>query len=145
MTYPHVNYLAVFAASVASMVIGLAWYSRPLFGNLWARIIGKDKVSQAEAEQMQKEMQPYFALVYIAAFIGAAVLARFMAWLGAATVGGGLRIAFLAWLGFTLPVTLGTALFSGKDRKLVWPMFLVQAGHELVALLVSGAILGAWM
>jgi hypothetical protein len=145
MMYPHVNYLAVFAASVASMVIGFVWYSRPLFGTLWMRIIGKDKVSKAEAEQMQKDVQPYFALIYIAAFIGAAVLARFMVWLGAATVVGGLGVAFFAWLGFALPVTLGNALFSGKDKKLVWPMFFVQAGHELVALLASGAILGAWM
>ncbi|MGE5808837.1 MAG: DUF1761 domain-containing protein [Nitrospirota bacterium] len=143
--YPHVNYLVVFAASVASMVVGFVWYSRPLFGNLWMRIIGRDKISPAESEQMRREMQPYFALVYIAGFIGAAVLARFMAWFGAVTVGGGLRIAFFAWLGFTLPVTLGNALFSGKDREHVWPMFFVQAGHELAALLVSGAILGAWM
>jgi hypothetical protein len=144
MMYPHVNYLAVFAASVASMVIGFVWYSRPLFGNLWARIIGKDKVSKAEEAQMQKDVQPYFALIYIAAFIGAAVLARFMVWLGATTMAGGLGVAFFAWLGFALPVTLGNALFSGKDKKLVWPMFFVQAGHELVALLVNGAILGAW-
>jgi hypothetical protein len=145
MMYPHVNYLAVFAASAASMVIGFVWYSRLLFGNLWMSIIGKDKVSQSEAEQMLKETQPYLALIYIAAFIGAAVLARFMVWFGAVTVVGGLRVAFFAWLGFALPVTLGNALFSGKDKKLVWPMFFVQAGHELVALLVSGVILGAWM
>jgi hypothetical protein len=143
--YPHVNYLAVFVASIASMVVGFVWYSMPLFGNLWLRIIGKDKSSQAEAEQMRNETKPYFALVYISAFIGAAILARFMLWLGAMTLGGGLRTAFFAWLGFTLPVTLGNALFSGKDKKLVWPMFFVQAGHELAALLVCGAILGAWM
>src|SRR5512142_3329141 len=145
MMHHHVNYLAVFIASIASMIVGFLWYSRPLFGTLWARIIGRDKISQAEADQMRKEMQPYFALVYVTAFIGAAILARFIVWLGMATVGGGLRVAFFAWLGFTLPVTLGNAVFSGKDRRLVWPMFFVQTGHELAALLVSGAILGAWM
>jgi hypothetical protein len=145
MMHQHVNYLAVFAASIASMIVGFLWYSGPLFGTLWARIIGRDKISQAEADQMRKQTQPYFALIYAAAFIGAAILAWFIVWLGMATVGGGLRVAFFAWLGFTLPVTLGNAVFSGKDKSLVWLMFFIQAGHELVALLVSGAILGAWV
>jgi len=142
--HAHVNYLAVLAAAVVSMVIGFVWYSPAVFGNLWMRIIGKDKISKAEAEQMQKDTKPYFAFMFIAAFAGAAILARFIVWLGVTTLGGGLRIGFLAWLGFAVPIALGNALFSGKDKSLVWPMFFVQAGHELAGLLVTGAILGMW-
>jgi uncharacterized protein DUF1761 len=144
MMQGHVNYLAVLAAAVASMVIGFVWYSLPAFGSLWMRIIGKDKLSKAEAEQMQKDTKPYFAYMFIAAFMGAAVLARFIAWFGVTTLGGGLHIGFLAWLGFAVPIALGNALFSGRDKSLVWPMFFVQAGHELAGLLVTGAILGVW-
>lgn len=145
MIHGHVNYFAVLTAAIVSVVIGFVWYSRPVFGTLWWRIIGYDKLTKAEIEKMQKEIAPYFAVIFIASFIGAAVLARFIAWLGMATLGGGLRVAFWAWLGFVFPLTLGNALFGGKDKSLIWPMFLVQAVHELFVLLAAGAILGAWL
>ncbi len=140
-----VNYLAVLAAAVAAMIVGFIWYSPGVFGNLWLRIIGKDKLDKAELEEMQQESRLYFAVMFVATFIGASVLARFIVWLGAATLGGGLRVGFWAWLGFAFPLTVGEALFSGKEAGLKWPLFLVRVGHHLAGLLVMGAILGAWM
>jgi hypothetical protein len=94
---------------------------------------------------MQEEIRPYFVVIFIASFIGAAVLARFIVWLGMATLGGGLRVAFWAWLGFVFPLTLGNALFGGKGKDLILPTLFVQTVHELFVLLASGAILGAWL
>ncbi len=145
MMHGHVNYLAVLAAAVAAMIVGFVWYSPGLFGKIWMRIIGKDKIGKKESEKMRKDTRPYFAIMFVATFISAAVLAWFIVWLDAATLGGGLRMGFWAWLGFALPFATGDALFSGRDKILIRPMFLVQAGHHLVGLLVMGAILGAWM
>lgn len=145
MMYGYVNYLAVLVAAIAAMIVGFVWYSPGVFGNIWMKIIGKDKLGNAEREKMQKNIRPYFAIMFIATFIGAAVLAWFIVWLEAATLGGGLRVGFCAWLGFALPFATGDALFSGRDKSLIRPMFLVQAGHHLAGLLVMGAILGAWL
>jgi hypothetical protein len=145
MMHGHVNYLAVLVATIADMIVGFVWYSPGAFGNVWTKIIGKGKVGKTEREKMQKEVRPYLVIMFVVTFISAAVLARFIVWLGVATLEGGLRIGFFAWLGFALPFATGDALFSGRDKSLVGPMFLVQAGHHLVGLLVMGAILGVWL
>jgi len=85
-----------------------------------------------------------FPKFFAATFIGAAVLAWFIAWLDAGTLAGGIRVGFFAWLGFVVPVVTGDALFSGRDTALERPLFLIQAGHHLLALLVMGAVIGAW-
>jgi Protein of unknown function (DUF1761) len=55
MMQSHVNYLAVISAAVTSMIVGFVWYSQPLFGRLWMKIIGKNNLSASEQEQMKKE------------------------------------------------------------------------------------------
>ena len=139
-----VNYLAVLAAAVAAMAVGFARYLPGVFGKQWLRIIGADKLSDEERRKRQKGMGPTFSLMFAATFIGAAVLAWFIAWLDAGTLAGGIRVGFFAWLGFVVPVVTGDTLFSGRDGALEMPLFLIQAGHHLLALLVMGAVLGAW-
>lgn len=145
MVQEHVNYLAVLAASVVTMLVGFLWYSKALFGHRWFRIIGQDKLDKATIEKIRQDVKPYFVMVFIGAFMGAAVLARFIVWSHAATLTGGIRSGFLVWLGFALPIVINNALFSGKDKSLMVPMFLLQAGHYFVSLVLTGAILGAWM
>jgi len=50
MMHSHVNYLAVIVATVTSMIVGFVWYSQPLFGRLWIKIIGKENLSAAVQE-----------------------------------------------------------------------------------------------
>jgi hypothetical protein len=55
------------------------------------------------------------------------------------TVQNGMTVAFWAWLGFVVPIKLGDALWGGKMS-----LFWLGAGYNLVLLLVTGAIIGAW-
>jgi len=144
MMHAHVNYLAVVVAALAAMMVGFVWYSQALFGRMWIKIIGKENLSQVEQEQMKKDTGPYFGVMFAGTLIGAFVFALFIRWLHAYTAVEGMQIAFWAWLGFIFPVVLGAALFSGKDKDLVWLLFLIQAGHSLAGMLVMGAILGMW-
>jgi Na+/proline symporter len=144
MIHSHVNYFAVIAAAVAAMIVGFVWYSQPLFGGLWTKIIGKENLSAAEQEQMKKEVGPYFGIMFAGTLVGAFVFSLFIRWLNAYTAFQGMQVGFWAWLGFIFPVSLGAALFSGKDKGLVWSLFLIQTGHSLVGMLVMGAILGGW-
>jgi Na+/proline symporter len=144
MMHAHVNYPAVLAAAIAAMIVGFVWYSQALFGRMWMKIIGKENLGADEQEQMKKDVRPHFLIMFFGTLIGAFVFALFIRWLHAYTAFQGMQVGFWAWLAFIFPVTLGTALFSGKDMDLVWPLFLVQAGHSLAGMLVMGAILGAW-
>ncbi len=140
----HINYVAVLVAGMAAWIVGAVWYSA-LFGKAWMKIMGADKLDKAAIEQMRKDGMTYMAVIFLASLLGAYVLARFIGWLGMTTAVGGMRVAFLAWLGFAVPESLGDAMFSGKDRSLVWPMAGIRIGHYLVGFLVMGAIIGAWL
>jgi len=140
----HVNYIAVLVAAIIAMIIGVAWFSRALFGTLWMRIIGADKLTREDLDRMQQEVKPLFAVMFIGTLFSAAVLARFIAWTSLESMGGGLQVAFWAWIGFAVPYALGEAIFGGKDKDLLWPTFFVQAGHRLISLLAMGAIIGVW-
>ena len=142
MMQSHVNYLAVIAAAVSAMIVGFVWYSQLLFGRLWLKIIGKENLSIAEQEHIKKEVGPYVGIMFAGTIVGAFVFSLFVKWLNVYTVFQVMLVGFWAWLGFIFPVSLGTALFSGKEKGLVWSLFMVQTGHSLVGMLVMRAILG---
>src|SRR5687767_4576390 len=58
-----INYVAVFAAAVAGMVIGSLWYG-PLFGKPWKELMGftPEKMAAAKKQGMEK--------TYALAFLG---------------------------------------------------------------------------
>ena len=53
----------------------------------------------------------------------------------------GLSTGFWNWLGFVAPVTMGAVLWEGKP----WGLWFLNAGYQLVNLLVMGVIIASWM
>ena len=93
------------------------------------------------AEMKKKSNMPLKMIVgYISTLVMACVLSLFIQYTGASTPLQGAMTALWAWLGFVATVTLGSVLWEGKPVKL----YLLNAAHYLVALLVMGAILAAW-
>ena len=131
-----VNFLAVAAAAVATMVLGGIWYG-PLFGRLWMSAHG---YTPDRLEEMKRGMGKSYGLSFVCFLVMATVLAYLMLWIGAITVPGALWLAFVCWLGFAATIGLTAFLFS--DRKpATW---LVDVAYQLTYMLVMGAILGAW-
>lgn len=132
-----INYLAVVLAAASTMVVGSLWYG-PLFGKEWMKLTGH-KPDPAK----QKEMGKLYALQFVGSLVMAYVMAHSMVFAGAylkvSGVNAGVMAGFWSWLGFVTPITLGTVLWDGKP----WKLFVINAGHYLVAMLVMGAILGA--
>lgn len=133
-----INYLAVVASAVASMVIGSVWYG-PLFGNAFRKAMGMDSWSPERKAQAQKAMTGTYVTQLVASLVMFYVFARFMGGLNAMDVSGGLSVAFWTWLGFVVPVKLGDAIWGGNMT-----LFWIGIGNMLVTLLATGAILGAW-
>lgn len=137
-----INYVAVVAAAVASMILGFLWYG-PLFGKQWIALMGFTK-AHMEAAKVQG-MTKQFVLAFIGSLVMAWVLAHSLvfasAYLNATGPSAGLMAGFWNWLGFIAPVTLGSVLWEGKS----WNLWLLNNGYQLLSLLVMGVILAIWM
>ncbi len=136
-----INYWAVLAAAVASIVLGFTWYG-PLFGKPWMAHMGFTKESMEAAKK--KGMTLNYVLMSLGSLVMAYVLAHNLVFAAAYTetagVSAGLMAGFWAWLGFIAPVVMGDQLWGGKK----WGLYPINAGYYLVSLLLMGAILG-WM
>ena len=133
-----VNYLAVFLAGASSMVVGFIWYSGPVMGKTWQKLVGlKD-------EDMKKGMAKAMGLTLIASMVTAYVLAHvaFLSnkYFGNSFMQDAVTTAFWLWLGFTAARMLTHDLFERRPTKLT----VMALTHELITLLVMGAIIGAF-
>ncbi len=140
----HANWLAVLVAAIATMIVGFIWYSNPMFGKAWMRVIGVDPSDKEQVEKIQKAAGPLYGFMFIGSLVAAYVLSIFISGLGAMGASGGMKVAFWVWLGFIATVKFGDALFSGKTPSIRKTMFWTGAGFQLASFLAMGAILGAW-
>jgi hypothetical protein len=142
MDFGSINWLAVIACVVVSMVSGTIWYNPKTFFPVWWKGIGKtesDVPGQADAMGMT------WVLTLIASFVQAVFMSLMVTALGSMTPGGatlvsGATVGFLLWLGFIAPTYLVNKLFAGHGLK-IWA---IETGNHLVNFILFGAILGAW-
>jgi hypothetical protein len=134
------NWLVVFVAAVATMIIGFLWYSPLLFAKAWVREMGYDINDKAKMDEMRKSAGPAYAGSFVAGFISAFTLALILHGLRAEDLHFGLMAGFHIWLGFVATVQFTGALFAKQSMKL----FAINTGYQLVCYLVMSAILTAW-
>jgi hypothetical protein len=134
-----VNYLSVFIAAVASMVVGFAWYSPTLFGNQWMKYMGLNMKSIKKA---QKEMGSLYMLSFVVALFSAFVLSHVMtmseSYFGYTRLATGITSAFWMWLGFIMPVQVTDTIFGNKK----WGLFKINTSYQLASLIAMGIVLG---
>jgi len=133
-----VNLLAVFIAAIAGMVVGAAWYSKFLFGGQWMALMG---FTDEHKRKAQKGMAKSFGLGFVAQLVTAYVLAYFVQLAGVASVASALTLGFWVWLGFVAAIMLGVVLWEGKSAKL----YAINAGYQLVSILVMATVLAVWV
>lgn len=133
-----VNLVAVLVAAAAAVAVGAVWYSQPLFGKQWRKMV------LAWTKMSEKSMKETAASAMIGGAFCNLVLAYALAYFfGLLEVGNASEgVAVAAWVavGFVATVTLMNALFHGERKKL----WLINIGHSALSLVAMGAILGAW-
>lgn len=135
MSYVLINYWAVFAAAVLQMVLGMIWYSPPVFGSVWMTAVGK------RMDDLNKRgMGARYVAAFLASLVTAGVLAYLVSYAGAVTAGQGIKVGFFVWLGFVATRALGGVLWENRSGK--W--YAITAGYELVAMSLMGALLAVW-
>lgn len=138
-----INFLAVIVATIVNFIIGALWYM-PLFGKAWAKEHGFDMTQKPKSSVMMKGM----LFMVIGSFLLAFVLAHnIAAWNFVPGIKemGNMPNAFMAaiftWLGFYFPTHLGATVWENKS----WKLFFIDAGYNLVSLIVVAMILTCWV
>ena len=131
------NFLALLVAVVATFALGALWYSPLVFGNMWVRAHG---YSPERLERMKKAAPRAYGISFVAFLVMAHVFAFLAAHVGVGTALGGAKLGLALWLGFAATIGLTSWVYSDKPLT----TYLIDAGYQLVYLLVMGAIIGAW-
>jgi hypothetical protein len=137
MAFIGINYLAVLAAAVAAWVLGAVWYQ--VLSTQWLAALGKTKADLMGPDGKPKSYVP-FVLVFVAELIMAWMLAGILGHLGAVTVKNGVISGASCWFGFVLTTVAANNAFGGRKVMLT----AIDAGHWLAALVLMGAIVGAF-
>jgi hypothetical protein len=126
----HINFLSIFIATVAQFIIGFVWYG-PVFGGLWGKIHGFDKLPKAVQLKMMKSMGPFYALQAFVTLVTTTVLAIFIAYQPTWNV---YAMAGFFWIGFVVPTQVSAVIFGGTEGKWVATKIALQAGASLLCL-----------
>ena len=130
-----INHLAVLVCVILMHVLGFLWYG-PLFGEQWMAHVGYDMA--------KVEANPPGVSIWIMNFVAVVAPLYVLAWLFTKLdVTSGIRgaaIAFLISFAFHHLPTMSGNMFADMPYGLAW----ITGGYNLVAMAISGFVLGAW-
>jgi hypothetical protein len=133
-----INLPAVLVATVVEFIVGAIWYT-PLFGKLWGKIHGFDKLPKEDQASMQKKMMPLLAVQLLLTFVTTCVLSLFVGVLPIDWNTFG--IAGFFWLGFVAPAQIASVIFGGTDPKWLVTKSAIMVGGSFVTLMAAALVL----
>jgi len=133
MSLQTLNPWAILVATLSAFLLGGLWYSPVLFGALWK------KANRFGADEPPAATGKIFAISFVLSLVMAFNLAIFLND-PKTTLAWGATAGFLAGFGW---IAMGLAVVAMFERR-PWSYILVNGGYLTVALVLMGAILGAW-
>ncbi len=131
-----INYWAVLVAAVATFMLGAVWYTA-LFGSQRRQLLG---YTEEQLKQMEQAAPVTFTVLFLCYVIVVFVMAILFSALGVESAGQGAQWGFLLWLGLAAAI----GLTGNITTTIPLGVFLIDAGYQLVFLVMTGAIVGAW-
>ncbi len=132
MSMLHSGHLAVILSTILQWFIGVIWYSPVLFGRAWHAA-----VDDRTGTKKPNEIAGMFAIGIGNLFVSFMVL-YFLSMTGVAGLKYGAIIGLRLWLGFVGAPLFAQYVYERRPFKL----FVINSGYWMVALMVSGALLG---
>lgn len=133
MNFQTLNIWAILVAALSSFLLGGLWYSPALLGHLWKKANGFGPGQPVPPNAAT------FIITFVLSLVMSFNLAMFLndpktnlAW--------GATAGFLAGFGW---VMMGLGIVVAFERK-PWSYVIVNGGYLTVALVLMGAIIGAW-
>lgn len=137
MPQVHINYLAVVAAAAAAFAIGGLWYSPLMFAKQWVKAHG---YTEENVKEMQKGASRAYTISILCHLLIALGIAVLVSYLHLWRCVQGLKLGLLVWAGFAFPLGLMANAFTDKRMT----AFAIDAGYQLVYLLIMGSIITVW-
>lgn len=136
--YMIVNLFAILVAAIASMLIGMWYYSSLGFGKQWMNLLGwnKNKIDEEQKKGMGKPM----IVAFLAQLLIALVLKMFMKAFPQGIIWA-LVASIIAWAGFVLTTSVSDVIWEGRKPGL----WVLHNAYRLIAFIVMGFILGIWV
>jgi hypothetical protein len=133
-----INLWGVLLGGVASMVIGMVYYSDPLFGKDWK------KLAKIDEKRFQKEMPRVMPLVFVGALVTAYTVA-FMTFLyhnyfASSWLAAGVITSLILWLGLSATTTY---VHNSLDQR-PYRLTMISLGNRLLSILAMGLLIG-WL
>lgn len=132
-----VHFLPVVVSAVAVFVLGAFWYSPALFGKQWVKAHG---YTPEKIDEMKKTMGRAYGVSFVCYLVMAAAMSILIGRTGITLPIGGVKLGALLGLGFAATIGLTGHMFSEKPLA----TYVIDAGYQIVYLMVMGAILAAW-
>ncbi|MDI3193233.1 DUF1761 domain-containing protein [Pseudarthrobacter sp. AL07] len=129
-----INWLAVALAFISSMAIGFVWYMPAVLGKRWMAAIGK---TEEDLKNIGGGAGIWVPMM-VAAAVTAILLAVLISTLGLDSAAAGGWFALVLALVFRAGGHVIHNGFAGRPTAVT----LIDSGHDLLAMTVSGAIIG---
>ena len=130
------NYVAIFAAALASWIVGAVWYG--VLGNAWLAAQGRTPEEIASMRAARRMPIGPMILSFVAELLMAAMLSGIMVHTGGFSVRIGVISAALIWLGFVVTTIAVNNAYPGRKAMLT----VIDSGHWLAVLVTQGIVLG---
>ncbi|UVJ38466.1 DUF1761 domain-containing protein [Arthrobacter sp. CJ23] len=130
-----INWLAVLLAFVSSMVIGFVWYMPAVLGRRWMQAIGK---TEEDLKNMEAGAGIWIPMM-VAAALTSILLAVFISKLGLDNALAGGWFALVVAVIFRAGGHVIHNGFAGRPAAVT----VIDSGHDILAMTVAGAIIGA--
>ena len=132
-----INFLAVGAASLATLFIGALWCSPLMFGNL---SIAAHGYSEETVERMRKTIGKTFLVFLVCYAVMAFVFSMLISYADVTTIGQGIFLGILIWVGFLATRGLTDHMVSTKSLT----VYFIDGGFQFVYMILMSVILTAW-
>lgn len=131
-----VNYFAVVLAALSNFAVGMIWYSKPVFGAQWMKMVG---MTDAKAKKgMGYAMGVSLVASLLAAYVLANVIYLSNSYFENSFLQDAIVTAFLVGVGLQASVIAVHDSFEQRRKKLS----LLNIGNQLATVLVMGLIIG---
>lgn len=133
----NINYIAVAAATVASYVLGFAWYHWAVFGEAWANALGLTKEEADNTEGLGGA----FIMSLVSGLTKALLIAVLISATNVTGVLSGALLGAIIAIVFTITSLGYYNGFARTPQKLT----IINSGHSIVELTLIGAIISAFI
>ena len=131
-----INFIAVAAATLSSMVLGFLWYTPILFGKQWQKAVGLRDEDMDNATAMRGHLY-----TMVGAFISYTALAKIIVALNHIGAVKGLLAGLIFSFAFIATALIGNDTYERKPFALT----LINIGYRMTCFAVAGLILGLWV